>query len=191
MGEVRLGIDIRKVLELRDRFGLTAFIETGTYKMGSTMLAQPFFERIITIEGYRPRFEKNVASLTTPPENVEFWYGDSRTELAKALRQVGRPALLWLDAHWCGNSTHAFAVGDECPLREELEAVLASQYARQHVLMIDDARLFAQGQLGSHNPDQWMTYAEIEQMLAPRRLMIVEDVIYVEPLQGDSQEGTS
>lgn len=182
MGSVRLGIDINKVCLLRRQYDLKAFIETGTWKMGSTLLAQPFFERIITIEGYEPRYRKNMASLNGgKPAHVEFWFGDSRALLAKALAKVDAPALLWLDAHWCGNSVYSGEVGDECPLREELQAALASKFAHQHVLLIDDARLFTSPPPSPHDPAQWMTYAEIEQMLAPRSLYIVEDVIYAEP----------
>lgn len=185
MGSVRLSIDIDKACLLRRQYDLKAFIETGTFKLGSTLLAQPFFERIITIEGYEPRFRKNMAQMNangSKPANVEFVLGDSRVELARALDAVDTPALLWLDAHWNGGGApESHALGDECPLREELQAVLASKHADQHVLMIDDARLFLSPPPYPHDPAQWMTYAEIEQMLAPRVLYVLDDVIYGEP----------
>lgn len=185
MGSFRLGIDIDRALRLRSDYHLKAFIETGTYKMGSTMLAQPYFERIITIEGYEPRYRKNMAQINgNAPRNVEFWFGDSRTELAKALTAVDCPALLWLDAHWCGNTEESFRRGDECPLREELAAVLASKYADRHVIMIDDARLFKGELPANHNPAQWMSFGEIKRVLRPRVPHIIEDVIYVEPVNG-------
>lgn len=185
MGNIRLGIDLDKVIELRDRYGLRAFVETGTYKAGSTLLAAPHFEWVYTIEGDRQRFEKTVAGLGNKrPANVTFVSGDSRHELARVLATIGQPALIYLDAHWCGGSAEsAYALGDECPLRQELQAVLTSVYADQHVIMIDDARLFIAPPPYPHDPRQWPRFAEIEGLLAPRKLTIKDDIIYAEPVQ--------
>lgn len=181
MGNVRLGIDIDKALVLRRQYDLKAFIETGSYKGGTATLAAQRFERVITIEAYRPRFEKTAAQFAGQYPNLSFWYGDSRHLMAKALRELDQPCLIWADAHWCGDAAMAHEIGDECPLKQELEAINASAFADKHVLMIDDARLFLAPPPYPHDPAQWMTYAEIEQMLAPRALYVREDVIYAEP----------
>ena len=183
MGNVRLGIDLEKALALRDRYGLKAFVETGTYKGGTCTLVAPHFERVITIEGDRARFERTSTQFDKRQfPGLSFWYGDSRAVLARALTDLDQPCLLWLDAHWCGTGA-SDSNGDECPLREELAAVLASKFAAQHVILIDDARLFTAPPPYPHNPAQWPTYAEIEAILAPRRLVIEDDVIYAEPVQ--------
>ena len=101
MGNVRLGIDLEKTLALRDQYDVHAFIETGTFKMGTTLLVQPYFDRIITIEAYFPRWQNNLAKLGNEvPSNTAFWFGDSRALLAEALDEIDAPCLLWLDAHW-------------------------------------------------------------------------------------------
>lgn len=182
MGNVRLGIDLDKALELRNRYGLRYFVETGTYKGGTASLAAQHFEWVYTIEGYKPRYDKLQAALGSQrPANVAFLFGDSRRELARVLATINAPALLWLDAHWIGDAVTAHELGDECPLREELEAVLASAYADQHAIMIDDARLFTSPPDYPHDPAQWLTYGEIERLLAPRKPYICDDVIYAEP----------
>ena len=184
MGEVRLGIDIDKALDLKRRYNLNILVETGTYKGNTPLLAQPFFARIFTIEGDPNRYRKTQAGLTNPAKNITYLFGDSRTELAKVLERSGEPCLLWLDAHWCGGGAiEAHQIGDECPLREELEAVLASSCADKHVIMIDDARLFTAPPPMPHDPAQWITYEEIAALLAPRQLYIQEDVIYAEPVE--------
>lgn len=184
MGEVRLGIDLDATLALRDKYDLKIFCETGTYKAGSTLLAAPHFEWVYSIEGDRARFEKTQAGLGNDrPKNATFVYGDSRHELARVLATIAQPCLIYLDAHWCGGgAAEAHELGDECPIREELEAVNASAYAAQHVLMIDDARLFLNPPPMPHDPAQWLTVTEIETLLAPRTVYIQDDVIYAEPV---------
>lgn len=183
MGNVRLGIDLEKTLALRDQYDVHAFIETGTFKMGTTLLVQPYFDRIITIEAYEPRWRKNLETLSSKrPPNVDFWFGDSRTWLSEALDEIDAPCLLWLDAHWNGNADLSRINGDECPLREELQAVVESKFGQQHVIMIDDARLFTSPPTRPHDPAQWMTYEEIQSALRPRTCYIQEDVIYAEPV---------
>ena len=182
MGSVRLGIDLEKVLMLRDRYDLKAFVETGTYKGGTCTMAAPYFERVITIEGDRARFEKVSAHYAGQFPSLSFWHGDSRALLARALAELDTPCLLWLDAHWCGTGA-SDSNGDECPLHEELAAVLASRFADQHVILIDDARLFTAPPPYPHDPTQWPTYAELEAVLAPRQLVIEDDVIYAEPVR--------
>lgn len=185
MGNVRLGIDLQRVLELRDKYHLKGFIETGTWKGGTCTLAAQHFERVITIEAYRPRFEKTAAQFAGQYPNLAFWYGDSRAVLARALAELDTPCLLWLDGHWCGGGAiEAHELGDECPLNEELKAVLASKYAAQHMIMIDDARLFTSPPPYPHDPAQWPSDAEIERLLAPRVPYIEDDVIYAEPAHG-------
>lgn len=184
MGDVTFGIPIDRAIELRDKYDLKVLVETGTFRAGSTLLVAPHFERVYSIEGDRNRFEKTQAGLGNKrPLNALFIYGDSRHELARTLVKANAPCLLWLDAHWCGGgAVEAHTLGDECPLREELLAINVSKYARQHVILIDDARLFLAPPPYPHDPAQWMTYAEIEAMLAPRRVYVENDVIYAEPV---------
>lgn len=184
MGSVRLGIDLDATLALRDKYALKVFVETGTYRAGSTLLAAPHFEWVYSIEGDRSRFEKTQAGLGNDrPKNATFIYGDSRHELARVLATIAQPCLIWADAHWCGGgAAEAHALGDECPLREELEAVNASAYTAQHVLMIDDARLFTSPPPYPHIAEQWLTFTEIEALLSPRKVYIQDDVIYAEPI---------
>lgn len=182
MGHLFTGSADEPALRLRDQYGLKVLIETGTYKAESSMWAAQHFETVITVEGDSDRYMKTVSGLRNPPANLTFTLGDSRTVLANLLADVDAPCLLWLDAHWCGGgAVEAYTLKDECPLREEIHAILNSKYAEQHVLMIDDARLFTAPPPYPHHAEQWPSYEEIAVLLAPRRVYIDGDVIYAEP----------
>lgn len=159
-------------LALRDTYNLTTFIETGTYKAATTTWAAENFERVVSIEldeSYHNRAKKIFAKQ----KGVKLMQGDSATELAKVLKRLKKPALIWLDAHWCkaGKATRP-----ECPLREELAAIRDSGI--EHFILIDDARLF-------ENPpnEQWPTFQEIINLLPPVcYLRVWNDAIIAVPI---------
>lgn len=174
MGSVRLSIPAELAVKLRDAAGLRWLVETGTYKGGTARWAATAFEHVVSIEGYRPQYDKNVHDFGNTP-NLRLVYGDSRTELAKALPP--EPVLLWLDAHWLGNyDISRETPGGECPLREELKSVRASD-----LVLIDDARLFVNPPNRAYDPHQWPTIAEIKALLPGRYIAIFEDVIIAIP----------
>jgi hypothetical protein len=141
-------------LALRDTYNLDTFIETGTYRAYTSSWASGQFKNVITIEADEG-LHKRAQMSHKDKKNIKFILGDSATELAKVLKRRKKPALIWLDAHWCksGDSPRP-----ECPLREELQAILESGV--EHFILIDDARLF-------ENPpnEQWPTLEEINKSL--------------------------
>ncbi|MBU1173634.1 MAG: class I SAM-dependent methyltransferase [Proteobacteria bacterium] len=183
MGKYTLSIPHDLALEMRDKYGLQWLIETGTYKGGTAFWAAQNFEQVISIEAFSRYYARCKARQTTEAHpNLELWFGDSRVMLADALAFAGGPALLWLDAHWCGDSVMAHAVGDECPLLQELAQVNAD--GRGHVLMIDDARLFIDGPDRPHDPAQWPDWETVQRLLEPRKVRVEMDVIIAEPNHG-------
>lgn len=141
-------------LALRDAYDLDAFIETGTYKAQTTTWAADNFKRVVSIE-LDSGWHKRAKEIFTRQKNVTLVKGDSAIELVKVLKRLKKPALIWLDAHWC--KTKETTV-NECPLREELQAIKESGI--EHLILIDDARLF-------QNPpnEQWPTLKEISSLL--------------------------
>jgi hypothetical protein len=114
--------------------------------------------------------------------NVEFRFGDSRTELPKILQQFSGLGLFWLDAHWSGSVT--YGEGDECPLLAELAVLAAS--GREALVMIDDARCFLAPPALPHRAAFWPTVAEVCAALAqlpPNYIVVFEDVIISVPLR--------
>lgn len=147
-------------LVLRDTFGLNTFVETGTYKCKTTLWAADHFKQVITVEAYEPYY-KNARTNERP--SITYLFGDSRDKLAGVLEKIEQPALLWLDAHWCGSYEKSAGTPGECPIREELEAVRITGV--RHFILIDDARLFVQPPPHPHDPAQWPSLAEIKSLL--------------------------
>lgn len=163
-------------LTLRDTYNLTTFIETGTYKAATTTWAAENFERVVSIE-LDEGLHNRAKEIFAKQKGVKLVQGDSATELAKVLKRLKKPALIWLDAHWCkaGKATRA-----ECPLREELAAIRDSGV--EHFILIDDARLF-------ENPpnSDWPTMTEIEELLPERYLYTIrDDAIIATPLEAEA-----
>lgn len=179
MGNIRLGIPEETARELRDRFSIELLVETGTYKAGTTRWAAANFKNVISIESHEPYFVR--AKGIGLPENVALYYGDSRAVLPGVLRKLHQPILFWLDAHWCGSYEKSVGTDGECPLREELEAIKAHPHYSEHVILIDDARLFTSPPQQPHDATQWMTYDEIAALLNDKEITIRDDVIFAIP----------
>lgn len=182
MGDIRLGVHEALVKDLTNEVELNLFIETGTYKGGTAVWAAQNFKQVVTIEAHPPRYEKTAAALAGKYPNLSFRLGDSRRLLRSVLKEVDEPALLWLDAHWCGNYELSQENGDECPLVEELKIVASCDIFIRHFIMIDDARLFLNPPPRPHNPTQWPEMKEIVSLLPGRAITIFEDVIYAFPV---------
>ena len=77
---------------------------------------------------------------------VKIIKGDSGKVLKDIVKEISEPILFWLDGHYSSE----FFIGDEyfvtaksdlnTPVEEELRTILASR--RDHIILIDDARLF-------------------------------------------------
>jgi hypothetical protein len=180
MGSVTLSIPHELALDLRDLYHLNVLVETGTYKGGTAFWAVGHFKRVISIEADERWYNRAVDRAKREGiTNLDLRRGDSRALLTTALADAGEPALLWLDAHWCGRAERAHAVGNECPLASELQ--IANESGVNHIIMIDDARLFINGPDRPHDPAQWPRYGAIVRLLHPRRVRVEQDVIIAEP----------
>ncbi len=166
-------------LELRDKYYLRYFVETGTWKGGTTVWAAQHFEKVWTIEGDQGYFERAIGVLKT--KNITFICGDSGDQLRQVLKDLHEPALLWLDAHWCRPDEFQRHAGyDQCPLLRELQAVRLCGV--KHVLLIDDARLFSGGLPPECDPVAWPTMQQIRDALPNYQLVVDRDVVIGEPV---------
>lgn len=143
MGKVHFGAPPELCLRLRDAFGIDTFVETGTYKAGTAAWAAANFRQVYTVEAWEPYY-RAASQSHRDKKNIEFLFGDSRTVLPEVLSKLDQPALIWLDAHWWGDSVVSAGTPGECPLREELAAIAACPV--RHFILIDDLHCF-QGQL--------------------------------------------
>lgn len=126
------------LIEFSKRFQLKNLVETGTFegRMIDAMLQR--FRKIYSIELSVPMYQRATKKFENQP-HVNLICGDSSAKIAEVLPQLEGPALFWLDGHYSGGET---ALGDKiCPVLEELEDILTHE-EQNHVIVIDDARLF-------------------------------------------------
>ena len=134
-------VKTRTVREYGRRFGLRILVETGTYEGEMVRKCRGDFLRLHTIE-LDPTLATEAAQRLRRWPHIEVLVGDSVKRLPELLDRVREPALFWLDGHYSGGETARGA--RDTPLVEELEAI-ARHGVRGHVILIDDARCFGQG----------------------------------------------
>jgi hypothetical protein len=168
------------VLQLKERFSIKNFIETGTYLGGTSSWAASHFEQVITIENSRTIYSQTVAKYRHVP-NIEFLFGHSKELLKSVVPALDGPAIFWLDGHWCGGES--YGEDDPCPLLDEIETL--NTVLVDHFLLIDDARLFTSPPPRPHRIDEWPSIDHIIESLKAGRheryIVIFEDVMIAVP----------
>lgn len=128
----------RLILDMADRYSTRVLVETGTNYGDTVSAGLATFTSIYSIELMPRLFESAKRRFARQP-CVELRLGDSSRELPLVLQTLSQPALFWLDAHYSGDGTARADV--DTPVAQELLAI--SQHPiRNHVILIDDARLF-------------------------------------------------
>jgi hypothetical protein len=132
-------------LSYKDKYGLTTLVETGTFLGDTVEFFKSKFKQVFSIELSSELAEKAIKRFEKD-DNVRIIQGDSGEVLTSLVRQISSPALFWLDGHYSSE----FFVNDEyiktarsekdTPIMNELNILLNDE--RQHIILIDDARLF-------------------------------------------------
>ena len=117
------------------------FIETGTGQgLGIEKALKYDFKEIYSIELDRRLYDKNFRRFRAL-ENVKIYHGDSAELFPEIMNTFKEPVTIWLDAHidhFIGRDDYREYL---CPLYYELE-YLKSHPIKDHLIMIDDRRLF-------------------------------------------------
>ena len=126
------------LLELARRSAeVTVFVETGTYLGKTTRVMSEVCDRVVSIEIDEALHDRAVA-LFEHDSHVLLLHGDSADLLPSVLEGLDGPALFWLDGHFSGGITGG---PKQPPILSELRAILGHP-VKNHVVVIDDARLF-------------------------------------------------
>lgn len=120
------------------RFGQKVLVETGTNYGHTVSSAIGTFDTIYSIELDEALWQSAATRFARHPQ-VRLRRGDSALELVGILSELSQPALFWLDAHYSGAGTARGAL--DSPIMQELAAI-SRHPVRDHVLLIDDARMF-------------------------------------------------
>ena len=177
VGSKHLGVDEKITLELQRETGIDSFIETGSFKGGTSAWAANHFRHVITIEGMPGRWWKTWNNTLGQLSNVATLLGESGDLLPRILSVLQVPAIFWLDAHYCTTNHDEQKQGlSVCPVMHELLAINAHACAHLHVIMVDDARLFG---IEKGWPREDVLLSELRKY--DRQCILYEDVWYAIP----------
>jgi hypothetical protein len=101
MGAVNFSLDINLVKEVKKKFLLDVFIETGTFKGDTIENVKDIFKNIYSVEisneYFKLAYEKFKAF-----EHIKIVESNSPSFI-KSLKNefINKSVLFWLDAHWC------------------------------------------------------------------------------------------
>ena len=73
-------------------------------------------------------------------KHITILHGDSGEVLEQVLARINKPCLFWLDGHYSGGVTAKGSL--ETPIQKELTHIFNHPQAHNHIILIDDARLF-------------------------------------------------
>jgi len=179
MGQYRMGPPEALILALQARLQLGDFVETGTFHGETAAWAAGHFARVTTIE-LSPAYCAAAQARFRDQPHVRVLGGDSSAVLAATIPALPGPACFWLDAHWSGSDTAGRET--ECPLLTELALLNAAPC--DHVVLVDDARLFCAPPPRPHRAAQWPDLATTVALIhdrGRRHVVLFEDVLVAVP----------
>jgi hypothetical protein len=126
--------------ELLQRYLNPVFVETGTFAgLGVKLALELGFKRIHSVE-IDPKRHEECAKKFGGRGRVRLHKGDTLEVLPSIVSDLRERATLWLDAHKCPEDKAPHS--SPFPILSEL-AILAEKAARRdHVILIDDRRVF-------------------------------------------------
>ncbi len=120
------------------QYGLTVFVETGTYHGDMIDSMRKRFDALYSIE-LSDKYFKAAEKRFKGNKRITIIQGDSGEKLGELIPKLNKPALFWLDGHYSAGNT---AKGiEDTPILRELSHIFSSPVSG-HVILIDDARLF-------------------------------------------------
>lgn len=162
----------QKLVELKRKYNINTFIETGTSLGDTTYAMRKYFISIYTIE-IQDQFFINAKKRFHRFSNVKVIHGNSRDKIGGLIENIGERILFWLDGHY--NSSIESAENKITPILEELE-VIFNHKIKDHIILIDDARLF----IGTNG---YPTIADLRQFIFEKsekaKVQIENDMILV------------
>jgi hypothetical protein len=114
-----------------------ALVETGTFFGDTLAMLRSDFGVLHSIE-ISPWLARSARRRFAEDPGVQIHEGDSGLLLEQVLRDLGQPAVLWLDGHYSGPLTTRGST--DTPLLREIDSAL-QHGTPEDVILIDDARL--------------------------------------------------
>lgn len=131
------------MLKYAKKFDIKYFVETGTFMGGTLSQMIPNFKKSYSIELSEGYYRNALVTFKADIDagRCKLFQGDSASQLKEIVKELEGPALFWLDGHWSAGDT---AMGTmDTPIFDEIKTVFSEfKYAKDSVIIIDDARLF-------------------------------------------------
>lgn len=125
--------------DISEKYNLSVFVETGTFKGTTTLIASKIFKSVYTIELSEELYEAAKEKFKDI-KNIKCLHGDSPLVLASLINELDENAVFFLDAHWAGELTKRKEV--DSPLLEELSVLAERNETHKDVIIIDDVSFF-------------------------------------------------
>jgi hypothetical protein len=172
------------ILAFTKTFKYDVFVETGTYLGAMIWTVLKDFKKIYTVELSTSLHKRAVAMFRKYP-HVHCLQGDSGVVLHQLVPSINEGAIFWLDGHYSGGIT---ALGDQvCPIYNELDAIIAHD-RYDHLILIDDARLFMNGEQGYPSLEEVRNYV-LAKDGSYHIYLLVTDTIVVTKAKLDGRTG--
>ena len=130
-----------KIIRLKkyiNQLNINSLIETGTFYGQTVESIRKIVGQVISIEIFEPFYWAN-QEIFRPYKHVKIIYGDSGSQLERAIKLSNGKILFWLDGHYSGNGT---GIGIKTsPIIEEL-LIIRNSGRLDSCIVIDDIRLF-------------------------------------------------
>ena len=158
------------VREAAQMHGIRTLVETGTLHGDMVAAVAADFDRVYSIELSRELYW--LARLRfLGRRRIRLVRGDSSEKIPTLLDWIDEPCVFWLDGHYGGG---IMAKGKKVsPIVEELSAILAHR-VREHVVLIDDAGMFARG---TGDPPSLASLESLVKASRPASTFLVQDNI--------------
>lgn len=136
---------------IRD-YELGTLFETGTFRGSGVQYAlDSGFEKVCSTEIVRKLYDANCERFANDAR-VSLFYGDSSRMLEENVAAIDGNIFFWLDAHYPGAEAHILDYNDNAqsdavryPLQTELAAIKANRDPSADVILIDDLRMYLDG----------------------------------------------
>jgi hypothetical protein len=126
------------IAEYKKKNDANILVETGTFYGDMIEAQRMLFKKIFSIELNEALWQKAVNRFKKY-NHITILKGDSAKVLHTIIKSLNESAIFWLDGHYSHGVTSR---GEkDCPILEEIDAILRYNNLN-HILLIDDARLF-------------------------------------------------
>lgn len=135
--------ELRNATKGRVHDNIKNFVETGTYKAGTALMAAKHYENVYTTEIHTSLYEESMKRADSEGiTNVTFMLGDSPELLKDIVPRVKEGAVFFIDSHVSGPDS-GWNKKQRVPLLEELDVILVSNVGPS-VFIFNDVRFWGE-----------------------------------------------